>query len=157
MLRPKVLGEQPSWKHDTQQRSDIHLLGRQDLYDLVWFEPLSPERARAERLFTAGRRWARNLRSVVFPHPVRRKNIAQQRPANHPRYRHPIRQLHESSCPKRGKHPSKPHKCAHESFTPTKVGRNIGAVSLQVLANITHLFILAHNGCGAVNRRNSTV
>jgi hypothetical protein len=32
--------------------------------------------------------------SLCLPHSVRRKNIAKQRPTNHPRYRHPIRKLH---------------------------------------------------------------
>ena len=74
-----------------------------------------------------------------FHIPYRRKNIAEQRPADHPRHRCPSRQLYERLCPKRGKHSSKPHKCAHQGFAPAKVGRDIGSISPQILSKISHL------------------
>lgn len=64
------------------------------------------------RLFSVWLTGARNLSAVMFPHSIRRKNIAEHRPNNHPRYRHPIRQLEQRLCYERCKHSSQPHKCS---------------------------------------------
>src|SRR5262249_18259446 len=39
---------------------------------------------------------------MMFPHSVRRKNIAEKRPNNHPRYRHPIRPIRVTSLMRAG-------------------------------------------------------
>ena len=57
------------------------------------------------------------------------------------------------SLPKTGQTCSKPYKCAHYGSTPTKVSRDIGFVSSQVLLQIAHLSILGYDFPGADFRR----
>src|SRR5260370_17121420 len=77
------------------------------------------------RLFSVWLTGAHNLSAVMFPHSIRRKNIAEPRPNNHLRYRHPIRQLEQYLCYARCKHPSHPPNSTTSPFPPTNVAQII--------------------------------